>query len=61
MYEKSHEEQRGFIEVLTRSEIFLTRGIGHYLKACGLKYGVLGYERNRGMAIEYIKKHNVSY
>jgi hypothetical protein len=32
-----------------------------YLKAKGLKYGILGYEKNREAAIEYIKKHSIPY
>jgi hypothetical protein len=32
-----------------------------YLKAKGLKYGILGYEKDMQAAIEYIKKHSIPY
>lgn len=32
-----------------------------YLKAQGLKYGILGFEKDSKAAIEYIKKYNIPY
>jgi hypothetical protein len=32
-----------------------------YLKAQGLKYGILGFAKDRGAAVEYIKRYNIPY
>jgi hypothetical protein len=33
----------------------------YYIKAQGLKYGICGFDKDRPIAIEYIKKHGIPY
>lgn len=60
-YKKSLQDLKSFLEELTIDPYLFARAIGHYFKAFGLKYGVLGFERDRAKAIKYIKTHNVPY
>ncbi|NEJ83839.1 hypothetical protein GR268_46160 [Rhizobium leguminosarum] len=32
-----------------------------YLKAQGMKYGILGFKKDREAAIEYIRSYNIPY
>ena len=52
---------REFIEILSLSEFRLARGIGKYIKAFALKYGVseLGYRKETDEAIEFIRRINI--
>lgn len=35
--------------------------VGFYFKALGIKYGLFGFQKNRGLAIEYILKYYIPY
>lgn len=58
-YKKNLFELRNYIEELTADSNWETRALGRYLKVIGLKNGTLGYTKNWGKAIEYIKQYNV--
>ena len=62
-YEQNPIVAREFIESLSMSEFRITRGIGKYIKAFALKYGVLelGYKKETGEAIEFIRQNHIPY
>lgn len=62
-YKKDPLAAKEFIESLVIDNNSVTRGIGKYLKAFALKYGIseLGYEKNHEKAIEFIKQNYVPY
>lgn len=62
-YEKNPLLAREFIESLVVDKNSVARGIGKYIKAFAMKYGIsqLGYEKNREKAIDFIKENHVPY
>lgn len=60
-YKQDAQHIREFIEDLSTSSVPAARGIGRYLKVFALKYGVLGYERNRQEAMSFISEFNVPF
>lgn len=62
-YKKDPKTAREFIESLVTSKFPLARGIGKYLKAFAMKYGVLqlGYTKDRKEAFKFIRENHVPY
>ena len=50
-----------FIESLSLNKTPIVRGIGMYIKAAAMKYGLsqLGYEQDRAKAIQFIRDNHI--
>lgn len=62
-YKKDPQATKEFIESLVLHDVPIARGIGKYIKAFALKYGIkeLGYQEDRKKAIEFIRENNVPF
>lgn len=60
-YKKNPTLAREFIESLSLNETPIVRGIGMYIKAAAMKYGLsrLGYEEDRDKAIQFIRDNHI--
>lgn len=60
-YERNSQCTKELVDTLSESDVSTIRGVGCYLKVFALKYGILGYTRNREEANNYILKFNVPF